>query len=545
MSGAERKSGVRRRALLSVTDKSGIVEFARGLAKRDFELLSTGGTAKAIREAGLAVTDVSEATGFPEMMDGRVKTLHPAIHGGLLALRDEPSHRQAMDAHGIGAIDVVAVNLYAFRETVAKPGVTDAEAVENIDIGGPSMIRSAAKNHRFVWIVTDPVDYDAVLAGLDAQKDDTNAGLALRRELAGRAYATTAAYDAAITGWFGRTAHAPQAGEGAASDAADATGVLPETLAIDVSGKRALRYGENPGQQGAFYARAGGSEACIARAQQLSGKELSYNNILDADAALELVKEFDAPTVAVIKHSNPCGCATADDLAEAFLRAWDGDPLSAFGGILALNRPLGPELAERIATKDRFLELIVAPEFADGAVEILATRTKWGKNLRLLECGPLDAPREDEPIVRSVTGGFLVQQRDVGFASETRKVASTRAPSEQERADLEFCWRVAKHVKSNAIVLAKDGMIVGVGAGQMSRVDSVQLAGRKAGERSRGAVLASDAFFPFRDAVDEAAQLGVTAIIQPGGSIRDKQSVEAAEEHGMAMLFTGSRHFRH
>ncbi|MHC4845165.1 MAG: bifunctional phosphoribosylaminoimidazolecarboxamide formyltransferase/IMP cyclohydrolase [Planctomycetota bacterium] len=534
MSGAEGTNEVRRRALLSVTDKSGIVEFARGLAERDFELLSTGGTARAIREAGLAVTDVAEVTGFPEMMDGRVKTLHPVIHGGLLALRDDEGHRAAMEQHGIGPIDVVAVNLYAFRETVAKPGVTDAEAIENIDIGGPSMIRSAAKNHRSVWIVTDPADYGAVLSGLDTEATDADAGLALRRDLAGRAYATTASYDAAITAWFGRT-----------DGVADGESQLPDSLSIDATGRRVLRYGENPAQQGAFYATEGGTEASIARAKVLSGKELSYNNILDADAALELIKEFEAPAVAVIKHSNPCGCATGEDLTDAFLRAWDGDPLSAFGGILSMNRPLEPGLAEMIATKDRFLEVIIAPSFADGSVEILTTGAKWGKNVRLLEVGPLDGPRDDEPVVRSVTGGFLVQQRDLGFGHETREAVSARAPSEQELADLEFVWRVAKHVKSNAIVLAKDGMIVGVGAGQMSRVDSVHLSGRKAGERSRGAVLASDAFFPFRDAVDAAAELGVTAIIQPGGSIRDKDSVAAADEHGMAMVLTKARHFRH
>jgi len=533
VSGAEGTNEVRRRALLSVTDKSGIVEFARGLAERDFELLSTGGTAKAIREAGLPVTDVAEVTGFPEMMGGRVKTLHPVIHGGLLALRDDDGHRAAMEEHGIGPIDVVAVNLYAFRETVAKEGVTDAEAIENIDIGGPSMIRSAAKNHRSVWIVTDTADYDAVLSGLDKEQDDADAGLALRRELAGRAYATTASYDAAITAWFGKDADA------ATPDA------LPDTLSIEAPGGRGLRYGENPAQQGAFYARPAGTEASIARAKVLSGKELSYNNILDADAALELIKEFEQPAVAVIKHSNPCGCATGAGLDEAFLRAWDGDSQSAFGGILSMNRPLEPGLAEKIATKDRFLEVIIAPSFADGSVEILTTGAKWGKNVRLLEVGALDGLRDDEPVVRSVTGGFLVQQRDLGFGHETREVVSARAPSEQELLDLEFVWRVAKHVKSNAIVLAKDGMIVGVGAGQMSRVDSVHLSGRKAGERSKGAVLASDAFFPFRDAVDAAAELGVTAIIQPGGSIRDKDSVAAADEHGMAMLLTKARHFRH
>ncbi len=521
---------VRRRALLSVTDKTGIEAFGRGLADRDFELLSTGGTARALREAGLEVTDVADVTGFPEMMDGRLKTLHPAVHGGLLALRDVEGHRDAMEQHGIGAIDVVAVNLYAFRETVARPGVTDADAIENIDIGGPSMIRSAAKNHRFVWVVTDPTDYDAVLSGLDAERDEGGGeqSTSARRALATKAFLTTAAYDAAIGNWFS----ARQGG-------------LPEVLVREGGHGSELRYGENPKQRAAFYRVPGAPGASIAAAEQLNGKALSYNNIMDADAALELVREFDEPAVAVIKHTNPCGCGTAGDLATAFRRAWSGDPQSAFGGIVAVNRPVDIPLAETIAQPDTFLEVIVAPSFEDGAVEVLTSRVKWGKNVRLLACGDLGAPAGDDLVVRQVTSGYLLQQRDDGFDDEQREVVTERQPSRAERADLEFAWRVCKHVKSNAIVLVKEGTVVGVGAGQMSRVDSAHMAARKAGDRARGSVMASDAFFPFRDSIDEAAGVGVRAVIQPGGSIRDKESVAAANLHDMAMVFTGARHFRH
>ena len=527
-------SDVRRRALLSVTDKSGIVELARGLAERDFELVSTGGTARVIREAGLEVADIAEITGFPEMMDGRVKTLHPLVHGGLLARRDDEGHRASMEEHGIGAIDVVAVNLYAFRETVAKPGVTEADAIENIDIGGPSMLRSAAKNHASVWVLVDPSDYDGALAALSAETDGDAAGaLAMRRTLAAKAYATTAAYDAAISGWFG----AAVAGED------DAPWAEPFTL--EGGAGEPLRYGENPNQKARFHRRPGFTEASIATAEQHAGKALSYNNIMDADAALELVKEFEQPACAVIKHTNPCGCGVGDDLSIAFTRAWKGDPQSAFGGIVAVNRELTVELAQRIASPDHFLEVIVAPSFADGAIEVLKTGAKWGKNVRLLSVGELGARDLSELAVRKVTGGVLVQQRDLGFGHESRDVVSKRAPTEAEMSDLEFAWRVCKHVKSNAIVLVKDGGIVGVGAGQMSRVDSVFMAGHKAGERTQGAVLASDAFFPFRDSIDEAHRLGVTAVVQPGGSIRDKESVAAADEHGMALVHTGARHFRH
>ena len=527
MTAGERTTPLRR-ALLSVTDKSGIVQFAQGLAARDFQVVSTGGTARVLREAGVEVADISDITGFPEMMDGRVKTLHPKVHGGLLAVRDDKEHVEAMEDHGIAPIDVVAVNLYAFRETVAKPGVSDEEAVENVDIGGPSMIRSAAKNHRSVWVVTDPADYAGVLQGLDDEQGGLDA-VPLRRELARKAFATTASYDAAISSWFG-----------------EKTGdTLPDRLVLEAGEVRDLRYGENPHQKSRFYVDTTCREPSVARAEVLGGKALSYNNIMDADGALELVKEFDEPAAAVIKHSNPCGCGTGPDLMTAFERAWAGDPQSAFGGIVSFNRPVDVELARAVAKPEHFLEVILAPSFSEEAVEVLKTGAKWGKNVRLLAVGDLGDRAAAELAVRKVTGGYLVQERDLGFGHEERNTASQRGPTVQENLDLEFAWRVCKHVKSNAIVLVKNGSLVGAGAGQMSRVDSVFMAGHKAGERAQGAVMASDAFFPFRDSIDEAARLGVTAIIQPGGSIRDKESIAAADEHGMALLLTGSRHFRH
>jgi phosphoribosylaminoimidazolecarboxamide formyltransferase/IMP cyclohydrolase len=531
---------VPRRALLSLTDKSDVIPFAQGLARRDFELLSTGGTARVLREAGLEVTDVAQVTGFPEMLGGRVKTLHPRVHGALLGLRDDVGHRAAMAEHGIEPIDVVAVNLYAFAQTVAKPGVGEAEVIENIDIGGPSMIRSAAKNHRSVWVVTEPCDYDRVLDGLDAEADDPADALALRRELAAKAYRTTAAYDAAISSWFaGRL---------------DPAG-LAEHPVVDFGPGVALRYGENPKQAARFHRAPAAREASVALAAQLAGKALSYNNIMDADAALELVKEFDGPAVAVIKHTNPCGCGTGRHLLEAFERAWSGDPQSAFGGILAFNRPVDAALAERVAKPEHFLEIVLAPAFHEAAVELLTTGAKWGKNVRLLAVGELGERDPAELAVRKVTGGWLVQQRDLGFDDETREVVSARAPSAAEWADLEFCWRVAKHVKSNAIVLARNGAVVGVGAGQMSRVDSARIAAWKSQEAAKaaglseplanGSVVASDAFFPFADGLLAAAEAGATAVIQPGGSMRDAEVIKAADEAGLAMVFTGTRHFRH
>ncbi len=539
MSGRERKAGVRR-ALLSVTDKTGLLDLARGLAARDFELVASGGTARALREAGLPVTEAAEVTGFPEMLDGRVKTLHPALHGGLLARRDVPAHMDALAAQGFGCIDVLAVNLYAFREAAARPGATDEYVIENIDIGGPALIRSAAKNQRAVWVATDPADYPAVLAGLDAERTDAAAAGRARRRLAAKAFRATAAYDAAIAHWL-----AVGLGELPGGPAAREEVRWPETFVLEGGAGRALRYGENPGQRAAFYVQRG-SEPCAARARVLHGKELSYNNLLDADAALELVKEFSEPAAAVIKHSNPCGCAIGRDPIEAFGGAMGGDPQSAFGGIVALNRPVDSALATLIATPDVFLEVIVAPDFSGDAVHLLTTGVKWGRNVRLLACGPLGAELDRaDLVVRKLVGGFLVQERDLGFLREQREIATQRKPGDVERRDLEFAWRVCKHVKSNAIVLARQGTVVGVGAGQMSRVDSVLLAADKAGPRAAGAAMASDAFFPFRDSIDEAAAVGVTAVIQPGGSLRDAESIAACDEHGMAMVVTGARHFRH
>ncbi|MGQ0551623.1 MAG: bifunctional phosphoribosylaminoimidazolecarboxamide formyltransferase/IMP cyclohydrolase [Planctomycetota bacterium] len=546
---AARSAGARR-ALISVTDKTGVVEFARALHERGFEVLSTGGTARVLRDAGVPVTDVASVTGFPEMLDGRVKTLHPAIHGGLLARRDLAGHMAALREHGLGPIDVVAVSLYAFRQAAAQPGATDEEVIEHIDIGGPSMIRSAAKNHRDVWVVCAPADYGDVLEGLDREVQDPALARELRRQLAARAYRATAAYDAAIANWFDERLGA----------------ALPATLVLEAGPAVTLRYGENPQQRAAFYPQSGAGGASLATAKQLAGKELSYNNILDADAALELVKEFDRAAAAIIKHANPCGCGL--ELAdagpvEAYRRALAGDPQSAFGGIVAVNRGVDAALAAAIALPETFFEVILAPEFSAEAIEILTTRCKWGRNVRLLSCGPLrevggirrSAGAADSSAVapartlRQVHGGLLLQERDEGFVGEERRVVSARAPSPEELAALEFAWRVCKHVRSNAIVLARCDALgcetVGIGAGQMSRVDSVFMAGHKAGPRARLSVLASDAFFPFRDSIDTAARLGVTAVIQPGGSLRDKESIAAADEHGLALLFTGRRHFRH
>jgi phosphoribosylaminoimidazolecarboxamide formyltransferase/IMP cyclohydrolase len=520
-----------RRALLSVSDKTGLVEFARGLAELNVELLSTGGTRKTLADAGLKVKDISEITGFPEILDGRVKTLHPRVHGGILAIRDNPQHAQTLAAHGIQPIDLVVVNLYPFEATVARAGCSHEEIVENIDIGGPSMVRSAAKNYHDVAIVTDPGQYTAVL---DEMRSNGGAlRLETRGRLAAAAFARTAAYDRAISAYF-------------AGGSAKET--FPPTLDLRFERKSALRYGENPHQNAAFYVEPGIDRSGIGAAEVLHGKELSYNNILDLDSALNLVREFDAPAAAIIKHNNPCGAAVAAALAEAFARAYEGDPLSAYGGVIALNREVDEETAMRLTEPNRFVECIAAPDFSSAALHILTTRPGWKKSVRLLRTGPLahaDA-RARSLDFRRVDGGLLVQTRDVGgddFAAA--KVATKRAPTNAEMTDLRFAWLVCKHVKSNAIVLAKADAVVGVGAGQMSRVDSVHLAVRKAGERSKGSVMASDAFFPFRDNIDEAAKAGVTAVVQPGGSIRDQESIQACDEHGMAMLLTGVRHFRH
>ena len=516
------------RALLSVSDKAGLVPFARRLADAGVELISTGGTARAIRDAGLGVRDVSDVTAFPEMMDGRVKTLHPMIHGGLLADRSLSDHRAAMQAHGIAPIDLLVVNLYPFEATLAS-GADRETCVENIDIGGPAMIRAAAKNHAHVAVVVDPADYDAV-ADAAAAGGTT---LAERRRLAMEAYARTAAYDAAISGWMAAQQEA-----------------TPRSRAFGGALAQTLRYGENPHQSAAFY-RDGSSRPGVATAEQVQGKALSYNNINDTDAAFELVADFDParPAVAIIKHANPCGAATGDTLAEAYARAFDCDRVSAFGGIVALNGLLDGPTARQIT--EIFTEVVIAPAADAEALAAFAAKP----NLRLLVTGGLPS-RAARTSWRQVSGGFLVQDQDIGRveASDLRCV-TRRAPTEAEVADLMFAWRVAKHVKSNAIVYARGGATVGIGAGQMSRVDSTRIAARKAEDMAealglptpptQGAVVASDAFFPFPDGLLTAAEAGATAVIQPGGSMRDDSVIEAADEAGLAMVFTGQRHFRH
>jgi phosphoribosylaminoimidazolecarboxamide formyltransferase/IMP cyclohydrolase len=525
-----------RRALISVTDKHGVVEFARGLAELEFSLLSTGGTRKVLADAGVAAVEVADYTGFPELMDGRLKTLHPKVHGGLLARRDDHAHVQAMTAHGIDPIDVLCVNLYRFRETLRRPGITRAEIVEQIDIGGPAMIRSAAKNHQSVAVVVDPADYGAVLRAL--REHGGTLPTELLRRLAAKAFAHTAAYDAAIAQWFD-CERRTMPGEP----------FFPARVAFAGDKLQDLRYGENPHQKAAFYG-FGDPMPSLASARQLGGKELSYNNILDADAALALALEFESTSCVLVKHNNPCGVAIAADLPRAFELALAGDPVSAFGGILATNRPFDAATAKAVVDSGTFLEVVVAPQVEPAAAAALL-RAKWGQNVRLLELGGLpDAATRHRFVARPVSGGFLLQTADVPPEAPRQDVVTRRAPSAPELAALAFAWRVCKHVKSNAIVLARatdDGAChtVGVGAGQMSRVDAANIAVAKAGERARGAVVASDAFFPFADGLIACAAAGATAVVQPGGSKRDDEVVTAADERGMAMVCTGQRHFRH
>jgi phosphoribosylaminoimidazolecarboxamide formyltransferase/IMP cyclohydrolase len=511
------------RALLSVSDKSGVIAFARALAGHGIELVSTGGTAKAIAAAGLAVHDVSDLTGFPEMLDGRVKTLHPRVHGGLLAIRDNAEHAAALQAHGIAPIDLLVVNLYPFEATVDSGG-DFAECIENIDIGGPAMIRAAAKNHGDVAVVVEPADYQAVLDELAAHQGATT--LSLRRRLAAKAYARTAAYDAAISNWF----------------AAELKTEAPDFRAFGGRLIQALRYGENPHQTAAFY-RTPDRRPGVTTMRQLQGKELSYNNINDTDAAYECVAEFDAPTVAIIKHANPCGVASAQTCAAAWDAALACDPVSAFGGIVALNRPLDEETAEKIA--GIFTEVIIAPDATAGAKTLLARR----KNLRLLLAGGLPDPAAPGQVFKSLAGGFLLQSRDAGrIEAAGLRVVTKRAPTDAEIEDLIFAFRVAKHVKSNAIVYAKGQATLGVGAGQMNRVDSARIAawrGANAKLDFTGCAVASDAFFPFADGLDAAIAAGATSVIQPGGSMRDAEVIAAADAAGIAMVFTNMRHFRH
>ena len=534
-----------KRALLSVSDKSGLAELGAALAQRGVELVSTGGTAKALRDAGLTVLDISEITGFPEMMDGRVKTLHPNVHGGLLAVRDNPEHAAAMEAHGIGAIDLVVVNLYPFEATVAK-GAERAEIIENIDIGGPSMVRSAAKNHGFVTIVTDAGDYEGLLAEMEERGGAT--GDAFRIRMAGKAYARTAAYDAAIAGWF---AFGDAFTHPLGTEALQATPFV-ETMPLAFKRADTLRYGENPHQQAASYVPQVVGAAGVPQAAQLQGKALSYNNLNDADAALELAAEFAGgdPAVVIVKHANPCGVAQAASLLEAWEAALQCDSVSAFGGIVAVNTALDGATAEAIAKI--FTEVVIAPSVSEEAKAIFAKK----KNLRILECGSLPDPRRGGFMVKTIAGGMLIQNRDNGAISESDlKVVTEREPTAQELKDCLFAWTVARHVKSNAIVYAKDGATAGIGAGQMNRRDSSRIAAMKAAEaaatyewaesRTVGSAVASDAFFPFADGLLAAAEAGATAIIQPGGSIRDDEVIEAANNAGLAMVFTGMRHFRH
>ncbi len=523
-----------RRALISVSDKTGIVEFAQALAQRGVDILSTGGTARLLAEQGISVTEVSDYTGFPEMMDGRVKTLHPKVHGGVLGRRGQDD--DVMATHGINPIDMVVVNLYPFAETVAKEGCTLADAVENIDIGGPTMVRSAAKNHKDVTIVVNAGDYDRVIAEMDA--NDASLTLETRFDLAIAAFEHTAAYDGMIANYFGTMV--PSYGE---NKDGDEESKFPRTFNQQFEKKQDMRYGENSHQAAAFYVEANPEEASVSTARQIQGKALSYNNIADTDAALECVKEFNEPACVIVKHANPCGVALGEDILEAYNRAYQTDPTSAFGGIIAFNRELDAATASAIVER-QFVEVIIAPAVSAEAIEVVAAK----KNVRLLECGEWSTKTTGFDVKR-VNGGLLVQDRDQGMVSlDDLKIVSKRQPTEEELKDALFCWKVAKYVKSNAIVYSKGDMTIGVGAGQMSRVYSAKIAGIKAADEGlqvEGCVMASDAFFPFRDGIDAAAEAGIKCVIQPGGSMRDDEVIAAADEHGMAMIFTGMRHFRH
>ncbi|ASC58357.1 bifunctional phosphoribosylaminoimidazolecarboxamide formyltransferase/IMP cyclohydrolase [Vibrio vulnificus] len=523
-----------RRALISVSDKTGIVEFAQALAERGVDILSTGGTARLLAEQGIAVTEVSDYTGFPEMMDGRVKTLHPKVHGGVLGRRGQDD--EVMEKHGINPIDMVVVNLYPFAETVAKEGCTLADAVENIDIGGPTMVRSAAKNHKDVTIVVNASDYHRVITEMDA--NDKSLTLETRFDLAIAAFEHTAAYDGMIANYFGTMV--PSYGE---NKEGDEESKFPRTFNQQFIKKQDMRYGENSHQAAAFYVEANPQEASVATARQIQGKALSYNNIADTDAALECVKEFNEPACVIVKHANPCGVALGKNILEAYNHAYQTDPTSAFGGIIAFNQELDAETATAIVER-QFVEVIIAPSVSAEAIEVVAAK----KNVRLLECGEWTTKTTGFDVKR-VNGGLLVQDRDQGMVSlDDLKVVSKRQPTEEELKDALFCWKVAKYVKSNAIVYSKGDMTIGVGAGQMSRVYSAKIAGIKAADEGlqvEGCVMASDAFFPFRDGIDAAAEAGIKCVIQPGGSMRDDEVIAAADEHGMAMIFTGMRHFRH
>ncbi len=518
------------RAIVSVSDKTGLVDFVKGLEAMGVEIISTGGTAKILSDAGIKVTGISDVTGFPEMLDGRVKTLHPAVHGGILADRSKPEHMAKIEEHGIKPIDMVVVNLYPFAQTVARQGVTLEDAVENIDIGGPAMVRSAAKNFASVAIICDPNDYDSILS--EMQENSGALTFETRAKLSAKAYAHTSAYDAMITNYLTK-----QFSE---------EGGFPRVINFTYTKLQDLRYGENPHQNAAFYRDNSSLEPSVAKAKQLGGKELSFNNIYDLNAALELVKEFESPTIAIIKHTNPCGCASADDLATAFSLAREADPVSAFGGIIASNRIVDSAAAEAITGPNTFFEAIIAPGFEPEALKILTEKKKWGANLRILEVGDLNLKSEPGYDLKKVVGGILVQDMDTHqLTKNDLKVVTKAQPTNEQIKELLFAWKIVKHVKSNAIVIAKGTQLLGIGAGQPNRVNSVKLAVAQAGSKAKGAVLASDAFFPYPDGPEEAAKAGVTAIIQPGGSVKDQEVIEVADSYGIAMVFSGVRHFLH
>ncbi|MCC6712148.1 MAG: bifunctional phosphoribosylaminoimidazolecarboxamide formyltransferase/IMP cyclohydrolase [Candidatus Dadabacteria bacterium] len=516
-----------RRVIISVSDKDGISNFAKGLQDYDVEILSTGGTAKWLRDGGVEVKDISEFTGFPEILGGRVKTLHPVIHGGILALRNDEAHIGQMKENGIEPIDMVVVNLYPFEEVIKKSGVSLAEAIENIDIGGPTMLRAAAKNYHFTSIVTHPEDYKDILKELKKNKGGITPETNFR--LAVKAFSYVARYDAAISNYLG------------AIESDGSFGKFPSSMTLHLEKRMKLRYGENPHQEGSFYVMPGVGEPCVSNSEQIQGKELSLNNIYDTDAAFEAVKDFTETACVIVKHNNPCGVATDESLVGAFLKAKECDPVSAFGGIVAFNREVDEVTASELA--NMFLEVVIAPGYSEKALQVLASKG----NLRVMKSPALDGNVKPGLDFKKVAGGALIQDRDTGVENDFRymKVETQRQPTDEELEALKFAWKVCKHVKSNAIVFARKGQTVGIGAGQMSRVDSVKIATMKAAIPTEGAVLASDAFFPFRDGIDEAAKAGITAIAQPGGSIRDGEIVAAADEHGIAMVFTGVRHFKH
>ncbi|MBD7970051.1 bifunctional phosphoribosylaminoimidazolecarboxamide formyltransferase/IMP cyclohydrolase [Paenibacillus gallinarum] len=512
-----------KRALVSVSDKTGIVDFCRELSNLGVEIISTGGTSSLLSKEGIPVIGISDVTGFPEIMDGRVKTLHPAVHSGLLAVRDNEEHQKQMKDLGLDYIDLVVVNLYPFQETIAKPDVSYEDAIENIDIGGPTMLRSAAKNHAFVSVVVDANDYSQVLAEVREQGDTT---LETRKQLAAKVFRHTASYDALISDYLSNVNGDP----------------LPERYTVTYEKIQDLRYGENPHQQAAFYRKPLAPQGTLTTAEQLHGKELSYNNINDANAALQIVKEFEEPAVVAVKHMNPCGVGTGESIYQAYMKAYSADPTSIFGGIVAANRIIDADTAAKLS--EIFLEIVLAPDFTEEALEILTKK----KNIRLLKMGELSSAKErtSQFVVTSIDGGMVVQQSDVHSVDvDDLQVVTDRAPSEEELKQLLFGWKVVKHVKSNAIVLASDNMTVGVGAGQMNRVGAAKIALEQAADKAKGAILASDAFFPLGDTVELAAKHGITAIIQPGGSIKDEESIKAANENGIAMVFTGVRHFKH